>query len=205
MASPQSNVSKTVGAAKGTTAERLWAVAAQLFREKGYHASTTRDLADRLDITKASLYYHVSKKEDLLYGICVQALEHVTQAVQAALAEQSDPLQRIRALVHAQLASSLTELDLHATMLLNLDQLTGDHLVEVLKLRNRYEDLVRSVVSGAQKAGALRDDISARNLTLVLLNMINWTLTWYKPAGQLLPAGFAAVIADVYLDGAAVT
>jgi AcrR family transcriptional regulator len=205
MASPQSNVSKTAGAAKGTTAERLWAVAAQLFREKGYHASTTRDLADRLDITKASLYYHVSKKEDLLYGICVQALEHVTQAVQAALAEQSDPLQRIRALVHAQLASSLTELDLHATMLLNLDQLTGDHLVEVLKLRNRYEDLVRSVVSGAQKAGALRDDISARNLTLVLLNMINWTLTWYKPAGQLLPAGFASVIADVYLDGAAVT
>jgi AcrR family transcriptional regulator len=202
VAIPATKPSRAAKSANGTTAERIWTVAAKLFREKGYHATTTRDLAERLEITRSSLYYHVSKKEDLLHGICVEALQRVTAAVQEAVDEEPDPSERIRALVRAQLSSSLTDLDLHATMLLNLDQLTGKNLAEVVKLRNTYEALVRSVVNDAQSAGALRDDISVRNLTLALLNMINWTLTWYRPGGQLRPTEFAGVIADIYLDGA---
>jgi AcrR family transcriptional regulator len=186
----------------GTTAERIWTVAAQLFREKGYHATTTRELAERLEITRASLYYYVSKKEDLLYGICMEALHRVSEAVQAAIAVETDPRDRIRALVHTQLTSSLTDIDLHATMLLNLHQLTGAQLAEVIEVRNAYESVVGSVIREAQAVQALRDDIAVRDLILVLLNMLNWTLTWYRPGGHLQPEEFARVISEVYLNGA---
>ena len=186
-----------------TTAERVWTVSAQLFREKGYHATTTRELAERLEITRASLYYHVTKKEDLLYGICVEALDRVTTAVREAIESVDDPTERIRALILTHMTSMLTDIDMHATMLLDLHQLTGDQLAEVVSLRNTYEALVATVVSEAQAAGALRADISDRNLTLGLLNMLNWTITWYRPGGRLRPAEFAGVATDIYLDGAA--
>lgn len=191
-----------VRAPDGTTASRVWTVAAQLFREKGYHGTTTRELAERLEITRASLYYYVSKKEDLLYGICNEALHHVMDSVRTATDAESDHRARLRALVTAQLHSSLSEIDLHATMLLNLHLLTGDQLNEVIKLRDEYEALVASIVRDAQAAGVLREDIAPRNLTLVLLNMVNWTLTWYRPGGHLQPDEFARVIAEVYLEGA---
>jgi AcrR family transcriptional regulator len=180
----------------------VWTVSAQLFREKGYHATTTRELAERLEITRASLYYHVTKKEDLLYGISVEALDRVTSAVREAIETVDDPNERIRALILTHLTSMLTDIDMHATMLLDLQQLTGDELAEVVSLRNTYEALVASVVREAQAAGALRGDISDRNLTLGLLNMLNWTITWYRPGGRLRPAEFAGVVTDLYLDGA---
>ena len=184
------------------TAERVWTVAAKLVREKGYHAATTRELADRLEITRASLYYHVTKKEDLLHGICVEALERVTNAVREAIEGVDDPVERVRALILTHLKSMLTDIDMHATMLLDLHQLTGEQLSEVLRLRNSYESLVGSVVRDGQAAGALRPDTTDRHLTLSLLSMLNWPITWYRPGGQLRPADYARVVMDVYLDGA---
>ena len=188
--------------AAGTTADRVWTVAAQLFREKGYHAATTRELADRLDITRASLYYHVSKKEDLLYGICVESLRRVSSAVEEALESEQDPIERIRTLIRCHIGSMLTDLDMHATMLLDLQQLRGEQLAEVMKLRDAYEATVDSVVAGAKAAGALRSDITDKNASLALFNLLNWTITWYRPEGRLRPEEFAGVIADIYLDGA---
>jgi TetR/AcrR family transcriptional regulator, cholesterol catabolism regulator len=185
-----------------TTADRVWTVAAELFYENGYDATTTRELADRLGITRASLYYHVTKKEDLLHGVCVEALHRVTESVQHAVEAETNPRAQIRALILTHLTSMLTDIEMHATMLLNLQRLTGDQLSDVIGLRNTYESLVASVVRGAQAAGTLRSDISNQNLTLALLNMVNWTVTWYRPGGRVKPRDLAQVLADVYLDGA---
>jgi TetR/AcrR family transcriptional regulator, cholesterol catabolism regulator len=185
-----------------TTANRIWPVAAQMFRRKGYHASTTRELAEELGITRASLYYHVKKKEDLLYGICVESLRRVSTAVDEALVDVDDPIERIRTLVRCHVVSMLTDIDMHATMLLDLHQLTGDQLAEVVKLRDAYQETVDAVVAEARAAGALRSDITDKNATLALLNLMNWTITWYRPEGRLQPEEFATVIADIYLDGA---
>src|SRR5258707_8624024 len=100
------------------TAERVLSEAARLFREQGYAAATTRELARRLGINKASLYYHVARKEDLLYKICMVAMGGIYDAVKAAVESETEPAERIRALIRAHLRCTLTEIDLHATMML---------------------------------------------------------------------------------------
>jgi AcrR family transcriptional regulator len=185
------------------TSAKVLLAAAQLFREHGYAASTTRELAARLGIKKASLYYHISSKEDLLHGICLESLRRVHRAVEGAVAAaQDDPRASVEALVRAHLNSMLTDLDMHATMLVELKSLTGQRYEDVRQARDGYEALVAGTVGRAQRAGALRRDVTARHLTLGLLNLLNWTMFWYSPGGDLTPEELAEVLADLYLNGA---
>jgi AcrR family transcriptional regulator len=186
------------------TADRLFVAAAQLFRECGYAAATTREISARLGINKASLYHYISGKEDLLHGICIESLRRVHRDVLEAVSSETEPSERIRRLCQAHLTSMLTDLDMHTTMLLELKSLTGTRYEEVREARDLYEGLVTTTVAEAQQAGSLRTDIDAKHLTIGLLNMLNWTLTWYKPKGDDSPEMLAASLAELYLNGASV-
>jgi AcrR family transcriptional regulator len=184
------------------TSERILAAGAQLFREQTYALATTRELSSRLGITNGSLYYHVANKEDLLYKICVESLARVTAAVTAAVEAETDPLARVRAIFDAHLGSVLSDLDLHATMLFELRFLTGERRSEVQAARDQYQSLVTSVVADAQKAGALRTDLSAKHLTLGLLSLLNWVISWYDPKGAMSPAKLADMFWEMFTNGA---
>src|SRR5215212_2164436 len=93
--------------AGGSTSERLLSTAAGLFWERGYAATGIRDIAAALGIQAASLYHHIAKKEDLLYALCVDSLERITAAVEAALEGETDPTERLRALTGAHMAAML--------------------------------------------------------------------------------------------------
>jgi AcrR family transcriptional regulator len=188
--------------AKVPTSSRILTAGAELFREHGYAVSTTRQLSARLGITKASLYYHISSKEDLLRLICLESLRRVTESVAAAAEADNDPLETVRAAMYAHLESVLGDLDLHATMLLELRSLTGDFREEVQQARDAYEILFTSVIANAQAAGALRTDLTAKQLTVGVLSMLNWAISWYQPGGGLSPGELAEVFWKLYLDGA---
>jgi len=177
-------------------------VAAQLFHEQGYAATSTRELASILGITKASLYHHIRGKEDLLHAICLESLRRVHGDVAAALDTETAPRERIRALIRAHLRSMLNDLDMHSTMLVELKSLTGERYDEVQQARDRYEDLVANSLQAAQEAGELRNDISAKHLTLGLLNLLNWNMAWYKPHGDLTPDQLADILSLLFLEGA---
>ncbi|MFH8260682.1 TetR/AcrR family transcriptional regulator [Streptomyces roseolus] len=55
--------------ARGNTRQRIQDVALELFAEQGYEKTSLREIAERLDVTKAALYYHFKTKEDIIVGI----------------------------------------------------------------------------------------------------------------------------------------
>ena len=65
---------------------RLLGIAAELFRRKGFAQSTTRELAELLGLKKASLYYYVHSKQDLLYELCLESVRSIAHEVAAAVA-----------------------------------------------------------------------------------------------------------------------
>jgi TetR/AcrR family transcriptional regulator, cholesterol catabolism regulator len=184
------------------TAERVLTEGARLFREQGYAASTTRELARRLGINKASLYYHVAKKEDLLYQICMVAMSRIYEEVSAAIESESEPAERVRALITVHLHSTLTDLDLHGTMMLEMKYLTGHQRDEVVEARDRYEGLVGSTISAAQRSGAIRHDMPVSYLGILLLNLLNWPMTWYVPGSRMKPEKLSAYTYELYMNGA---
>ncbi|EHB58867.1 regulatory protein TetR [Mycolicibacterium rhodesiae JS60] len=187
---------------KVPTSSRVISDGARLFREQGYAVSTTRELSARLGITKASLYYHIASKEDLLRLICLESLHRVTESVTAAVEAETDPLAKVRAVLSAHLESVLGDLDLHATMLQELRSLTGAYRDQVQLARDAYENLVVDVITEAQAAGALRSDLTVKVLAFGLLSLLNWTISWYRPGGGLTPSELADNFWALYLGGA---
>lgn len=182
--------------------ERLLASAALMFREKGYDGASTRGLAATLGIRSASLYYHIGRKEDLLYAICAGALARIQEDANAAVASETSPLAQLRALIQVHARTSLADRDKHATMLFELRALSGPRRREVIRLRDEYEHLVRETIARAQRSKDLRNDIPAKYLALALLNLLNWSIFWFRPGGDLTVARLGDVMAQVFLDGA---
>lgn len=181
--------------------DKLVEAAAKLFRQRGYAATTTRQLSSDLGIQRASLYHHISTKEDLLFEISIRSLTHIIDAVRAA-AEAAPPEQRMQALIRAHLETALAEQDMHATMLIELNHLTLERRAAVVAKRAAYEQLVAREIAQAQAAGLLRADLSARQLTLALLNLLNWTIFWYRVEGADTAASLAEWMGSLFLHGA---
>jgi AcrR family transcriptional regulator len=185
------------------TAERLFDISAALFCEKGYAATTTREIAAAAGIQQASLYYHVTGKEDLLHQICVSSLEQLLTDVQSAVSAATDPLERIEVLAHTHLRTILRHQIRHVTMLNELRALSDPHRTAVMALRKKYAHLVRSVIEDAQAAGAVRADIPARYLYLALLNILNWAVLWFRRGQTLSEDQLGRTFTSIYLTGAA--
>ncbi len=177
--------------------------AAALFRQKGYAGTTTREIASAAGIQQASLYYHVSGKEVLLYQICLSALEELLHTVETGIAPIDCPLERIRTLMRLHLTTVLRSRKRNVTMLSELHALSAKHRNQVMDLRHRYADLVESVLAAAQDAKSLRGDIPPEYLYLGLLNVLNWAVLWFREGGNVTAEQVADVFARLYLEGAA--
>ena len=183
------------------TAKRLLDLAARLFWENGYAATTTRELAEALGVQKASLYYHIGSKEDLLYQICIESLDNIHEAVSQAVSDVRDPLRRVQVMIRAHVFSMLEDREKHATMLTELKALSPERRAEVVARRDQYESLVRGILTDAQDAAVLTSEIPAKELELGLLNLLNWTIFWYQPDGDLSPDDVTSLFERIYIMG----
>ena len=92
---------------------------------------------------------------------------------------------------------------MHATMLSELRSINPARITEVVALRNAYETLVHDVIREAQAGGALRSYISSRQLTLALLNLLNWTIFWFRFDGTMSVPELRTTLTSIFVEGAA--
>jgi AcrR family transcriptional regulator len=186
-----------------STSDTILAAAAHVFRTKGYQAATTEEIANLSGIRKASLYHHIKAKEDLLYALCTDSLARITAAAEQVSAQGAEPVTRLRELVRLHVVTMLADQDKHAVMLTELRSLHGARRKQVIALRDRYEGIIRQTLAECQTDGTIRDDDTVKALSLALLNLLNWTIFWYKPRNEMSAAMVADFLARIFLFGAA--
>jgi AcrR family transcriptional regulator len=67
---------------RGNTRQRIQDVALELFAEQGYEKTSLREIAERLDVTKAALYYHFKTKEEILVSIFEDLSEPIVELIE---------------------------------------------------------------------------------------------------------------------------
>lgn len=108
-------------------------------------------------------------------------------------------------MVRTHIESMLRDQDRHSATLSEMRALSKERLTQVIALRDAYEELVRSVLQDAQRAGALRTDIPVKYLCLILLGLVSRVEVWYRPNGALSPSEPGEILAVIFLTGAAAT
>jgi AcrR family transcriptional regulator len=160
--------------------QQLLDVAARLFRERGYHVTSMRDIAHEVGMLSGSIYYHFSSKEDLLLAVYEEGLRHIAERVDAAVAAHDTAWERLEAGCTAHLEALLELSDYTQVMIRVLPPEGGKVAERLLELRDRYEARFRELID----ALALPEAADRRYLRLLLMGGLNWSHVWYRPGGD---------------------
>jgi len=159
--------------------------AGRLFAARGYHGTSMRDLGRELGLQGSSLYSHITSKEDLLVEVVEAGAELFERSATRALEETEEPIERLRLLVGGHVGVVLDHLDEARTFLNEAQALERDHRAVVIKARDRYESVFRSVIRQGIESGELRPDLDVRMTAIYLLSVLNAIDRWYRPEGEL--------------------
>ena len=179
-------------------ARRLLIAAVEAFAARGYHGTTTRDIADRAGLSPAGVYVHYRSKEELLYRISLIGHQHTARVVAEAKASADTPTGQLRAMVAAQTAWQARH---HTTALViefDLPCLLPEHRSEVTALRRSIDRMMRDVLERGAASGEL-DVPDVAGTALALLSLVTDVARWYPTAGRKSPEKLGALYADLAL------
>lgn len=174
--------------------------ATTLFREKGYAATSMRDLAQVLGIEAASLYSHIKSKEQILQKICFRMADEFFDAwKEVEMANESFAQQMEKAAI-AHVKVITTNTDASAVFFNEWRHLSEPYLTDFLQLRDDYEGRFISIIEKGIEAGEFQS-VDAKFMMLAILSSLNWTHNWYKPGKTLKPEEVAKKLSNLILNG----
>jgi AcrR family transcriptional regulator len=173
----------------------------RLFRQKGFAATTVREIAAAAGILPGSLHYRFATKEDLLLALMDRGIERAVCAVRTAIADSHDPLDRMRAALRAHLCLLVREDDSIYVLLYEGHSLSGAARDHMVRLRDRYDALWDGLLHAAAGTGRLRRDVDLRLVRFFLLGGVNWTAQWFSTRGPYSVEQVAEAYADMLFHG----
>lgn len=174
--------------------------ACRLFREKGFHATSVRDIAEAVGIQGGSLYAHVEKKDDLLWDIVNDAADRFFAALVPILESDQEIMQKLRRAIIAHIEVVTCDLDAAAVYTVEWRHLGPDRREAITRRRDEYEGLFRSLVNQTIRERFVTA-VDAASAALFILSSLNYVFTWYRPDGRLAPEEVGRMLADYIFDG----
>lgn len=174
---------------------------ARLFREKGYLATSIRDISESLDMTSAALYYHFKNKEEILLAIMHIGLEGLIKGVESAVAAQDDIWDKLRAAFRTHMRASLDNQDFAFVLLKDLRHLSPEWQDKVVAERDAYDRYWDRLLLEAREQGVVAPHVDLEMFRLLAFGAINLAISWYNPAGKYSPEEIADLFLDYLGDG----
>ncbi|MGB9640658.1 MAG: TetR/AcrR family transcriptional regulator [Anaerolineales bacterium] len=182
------------------TRDDILDAAAQIFRQKGYHAASMQDIANAVQLQKASLYYHVNSKQEILLMILDRALDILINGMQGVMAMPLAPEEKLRQAMAVYFQIMLEQRDLASVLLLEYRSLEPEFRQRHIPRRDHYEKLWRDLLNEGIEQGVFQvSDVALA--TRFLLGVMNWTITWYREDGRLSPLELAQECANLFVLG----
>src|SRR5215475_11196336 len=167
------------------TLDDIVSAAAKVFRTKGYHAATVRDIAEEVGILKGSLYHHFASKEDLLYLVVKEPIAQMYRAIAEIAAADLAATEKLRRAITAHLEAFDRHYP-HLFVYLHEREAVKRRFREQFKLSpKQYERCWQQILREGVKSGEFRPDLDVPVVSYGLLGMLNWLYKWYDPGGRL--------------------
>jgi AcrR family transcriptional regulator len=191
-------VDALVASAGHETAGRLLLAAVEAFAERGFHATTTRDIAGRAGMSPAALYIHYRTKEELLYQISVFGHERAVQILGDAVKQPGTAATRLASAVSSFVRWHAEHHTRARVVQYELTALGPEHYAEILALRRRTGEILRSVLEDGVASGEFRISDN-RGTARAMLSLCIDVARWFDPAGPDSPAELGELYASLAL------
>ena len=177
-------------------------LAAELFAERGYRATTVREIADAAGVLSGSLYHHFDSKESIIDELLSSYLDELLAQYRAIVAEGGGSIEVLSRLVHAAFSSfdrhraAITVFQNERQYLLNFPRFgylaKGEQAVGRLWMK-----VIREGIAG----GELRSDLDTKLVHRFIRDAIWVAVRWYRPGGRLTSSQLADQYLTMLLDG----
>ncbi|MCF3183915.1 TetR family transcriptional regulator [Streptomyces polychromogenes] len=179
-------------------ARRLLVAAVEAFAERGYHATTTRDIAGRAGMSPAALYIHYKTKEELLHRISRIGHDKALEILETAASAPAAAAERLDAAVRSFVRWHAAHHTTARVVQYELDALAPEHRSEIVALRRRSDAAVRRILSEGVRAGEF-DVPDVPGTTLAVLSLCIDVARWFNVDGRRTPDEVGALYADLVL------
>lgn len=180
--------------------DHILEVAAQIISQKGFHATSMQDIADAVSLQKASLYHHISSKQEILLALLDQALDMLTERLQQVIQTDLPTDEKLHQAMDSFLEALMQHSDLVSVLLLEHRSLNPEFRARHITRRDRYEKLWRDLIQEGMDNGTFSKTnpvLSAR----AILGVMNWTVTWYRSSGPLKMGEITDHLVEFCLNG----
>lgn len=178
--------------------QKILEVAAQLFAQRGYKATSIRDIADGAGIMGGSLYYHIRSKEALFVEIHNRALDAAARRIVMAMARHDDPWARLQAACDEHLEIQLNPTSLTLPIMNNIMSVPFNVKAELIRKRDEFEAIFTKMVRDLPLPKTIDRDI----YRILLLRLLNTVDQWYDE-GRLSRSAIVEQIIAIFRHDAA--
>jgi AcrR family transcriptional regulator len=182
------------------TRDDILDAAAQEFRRKGFHGASMSAIAEAVNLQKASLYHHVTSKQEILLALLDRALGMLTDHIAGIAAQELPADQKLRQMIRAYLSALADNADLTSVLLFEHRSLDKKSHARHVPQRDKFEKLWRDVIDEGVHTGILSCADSGVAVR-ALMGVMNWTLTWYRSEGDKSIEKIADEYADLMFHG----
>ena len=174
--------------------------AASLFKERGFKATSMRDLAITLNIEAASLYNHISSKNELLHLICFSVAERFLSKVAVVNKSKGTFINKIESILKFHITEIVERYNDVYVSDREWRHLTEPHLSNYRELRRSYRKQLTALIEEGIKAGEIKD-IDAPTAVLILLHAISGIESWHRSKQKINPKELEKNMITILISG----
>ena len=174
--------------------------AAKLFKEKGYKAASMRELATAVGVEAASLYNHISSKNDLLNAICMNVANRYTSNIENIENEKSSVINKFEKLLRFHVKEMLDNYEEVYVTDHDWRNMEEPHLSEYRAMRRNYRKRFAAVVQQGIDQQEIKP-IDANTIVMISINAIAAVDQWHRIIHKVNSQDLEDNIVTILVDG----
>jgi TetR/AcrR family transcriptional regulator, cholesterol catabolism regulator len=181
-------------------AKEIKRLVARLFADKGYHATSMRDIGNNIGMSKSSMYNYFKSKEEILFHLMNDAMDEALEEIQSICRADHPPEIKLKEVLDFYARYYAGDQD-SLILLVNESQSLGSENLKILKDKERdYVRLIGSILEELSQADRMKD-IHPTVATFAFFGMVHYTIKWYHKSGAVSPSQLAKYFVEIFSKG----
>lgn len=181
--------------------DEILKAAAHLFADKGYNSVSMVQIANAVGLSKTALYHYFDRKETILGTIVASTVQKLSEYVDQAIAQYTNPQKRLIAFMEAQAEFFESHQASFQVLLTRAANIHEPSMRDVaVAWRVSYENTIHTIVRDGVASGVFRT-LNPQIMVRAIISSVYWMARWYQPGGKQTATEIAHEYAEIFLHG----